>query len=493
MIKAKAPSPAAEEHFEQWQRSKRAAIQMAGMCNELEARSGVLMHICERSIARPDVSAILKAHRHAYLVLAHELSVKETLPIMREISRRKSELAPCRIDLGRLTMEFLKRPKDVTVERFIQERLGRVLTGPRPILADPQHVVLYGFGRIGRLIARLLVLKTGRGDKLLPTAIVVRPSKFDDLNKRAALFRTDSVHGRFPGTTMIDEQERAIVADGVMMRLLYSDGPGQLDFTKYGIENAIVVDNTGKWRDREGLTLHLNSDGVDRVLLTAPGKGNIPNIVFGVNQSMLDPAERIVSAASCTTNAIVPVLKVVNDRFGIDSGHMETVHAYTPDQHLTDNLHKSPRRGRAAALNMVITDSGATSAVAKAIPGLDGKLTGSAIRVPTPDVSMAILQLRLSTSTTKGELNSVLRAAALSGRFAGQIDFTTSPDIVSTDLVGSRHAGVVDGDATIVADADGRRIVLKVWYDNEFGYACQAVRVIQYMAGINEDTFPNLP
>jgi len=276
----------------------------------------------------------------------------------------------------------------------------------------------------------------------------------------------------------------------VLMRIIEASAPDQIDYTQFGIDNAIVVDNTGKWRDREGLSQHLKAKGVKSVLLTAPGKGDIPNIVYGINNQDLDPEERIVSAASCTTNAIVPVLKVINDRFGIVNGHVESCHAYTNDQNLIDNYHKAERRGRAAALNMVITSTGAAKAVAKVLPELKGKLTGNAIRVPTPNVSLAILQLTLEKPTSTAEINEYLRDIALNSALRNQIDYTTSSDIVSSDIVGSRHAGVVDGQATIVSEADPRNVVIYVWYDNEFGYTCQLMRLIQQMADIH---LPELP
>ena len=183
----------------------------------------------------------------------------------------------------------------------------------------------------------------------------------------------------------------------------------------------------------------------------------------------------------------MPVLKVVNDHFGIEHGHVETVHSYTNDQNLIDNYHKGERRGRSAPLNMVITETGAAKAAAKALPELAGKLTGNAIRVPTPNVSLAILNLTLEKSTTKDEINAFLRDCALTSVLQEQIDYTASSELVSSDLVGSRHAGVLDSKATI---ANGRNVVLYVWYDNEFGYSCQVVRIAQQMAGIQFATFP---
>ena len=277
------------------------------------------------------------------------------------------------------------------------------------------------------------------------------------------------------------------VANGSYIQVIYANSPNEIDYTSYGIDNALIVDNTGIWKDEAGLGLHLESKGAAKVLLTAPAKGNIKNIVYGVNNQDILPEDKIVCAASCTTNAITPTLKALNDKFGINNGHVETVHSYTNDQNLIDNYHKAERRGRAAALNMVITETGAAKAVSKALPELEGKLTGNAIRVPTPNVSLAILNLNLATDTSVEELNSFLRHAALHSDLRDQIDYTASTEIVSTDLVGSRYAGVVDSQATIV---DGNRVVLYVWYDNEFGYSCQVVRCMRDMA---EVAFPSLP
>ncbi len=478
-----------ERYFKLWNDSEAITVKMLSILNDLRVERGVLAHVYGRSIAKVSSVEILKVHRHTRLILGRELTVQDTYPVLQAVG--KLDLGPCRIDLGKLTVKYQAHAAEhPSLDAFVRSELAAVATGMHKVLGRPQDVVLYGFGRIGRLLARILVDKTGRGDKIRVRATVVRKGAEGDLKKRAALFRMDSVHGPFAGTTQVDEEDNAIVANGTLMRVLYSESPDQIDYTAYGIDDAIVIDNTGKWRDRKGLERHLAAKGVKSVLLTAPGKGDIPNIVYGINHQGLDPAERIVSAASCTTNAITPVVKVIQDRFGIVSGHMETVHAYTNDQNLIDNFHKKARRGRSAPLNMVITETGAASAVAKVLPEMAGKLTGNAIRVPTPDVSLAILQLRLEKATTREELNDFLRGIAVNSPLQNQIDFTTSPDIVSSDIIGSRHAGVVDGEATIVSGTDGRNAVLYVWYDNEFGYACQVMRLLQRMAGIH---LPELP
>jgi len=478
-----------DTYFQLWNDSEAVTVKMLSILNELRVERGVLVHVYGRSIAKVSSVDILKMHRHARLILGRELTVQDTFPVLQAMG--KLDLGPCRVDLGKLTVKYQAHSGEYSsVDDFVARELAGASTGMHTVRGRPQDVVLYGFGRIGRLLARILVDKTGRGDKIRVRATVVRKGTEDDLKKRAALFRMDSVHGQFAGTTQIDEEENAIIANGNLIRVLYSDGPERTDYPRYGIEDAIVIDNTGKWRDRKGLGRHLEARGVKGVLLTAPGKGDIPNIVYGINHDSLDPNERIVSAASCTTNAIVPVLKVVHDRFGIASGHVETVHAYTNDQNLIDNFHKKARRGRSAPLNMVITETGAATAAAKVLPELAGKLTGNAIRVPTPDVSLAIMKLNLERATSRDELNDTLRRVALNSPLQNQIDFTTSPDIVSSDIIGSRHAGVVDGEATIVNGSDGRNVVLYVWYDNEYGYACQVMRLLQRMSGIH---LPELP
>jgi glyceraldehyde 3-phosphate dehydrogenase len=374
------------------------------------------------------------------------------------------------------------------MKEFLRDEVGNHIGQKRKPLPQPQDVVLYGFGRIGRLVARLLIEKAGGGDLLRLRAIVVRKSKsHDDLVKRASLLRRDSVHGSFKGTIRVLEEENKLICNGNEIQVIYANSPEDIDYTQYGIKDALVVDNTGVWRDEVGLGQHLKCPGVARVLLTAPGKGDIPNIVFGVNHDAITPDQPIISAASCTTNAIVPVLKVLMEKYGVVKGHVETVHAYTNDQNLIDNYHKGARRGRSAALNMVLTETGAAKAVAKAIPELTGKLTGNSIRVPTPNVSMAILNLQLKTEVTVDELNEFMRQTALYSPLQQQIGYTISEEAVSTDFVGDRHACIFDSKATIT---NGDSVVLYCWYDNEFGYSCQVVRALEKMAGVEWQTYP---
>ncbi|MBZ4644130.1 MAG: hypothetical protein PWQ25_12 [Deferribacteres bacterium] len=473
-----------QKYFEDFNERLMIAEEMLPIIGKLYRNKSVVTYLYGKPLVNKTAIEILKEHRFARQILENELSVRETYPLLKEIE--KMDITPCRLDIGKLTVKFQKSSSK-NFEEFLKTELKDVIGTNENVLETPQDIVLYGFGRIGRLLARILIDKVGKGDKLRLRAIVVRKGKENDLVKRAALLRRDSVHGPFNGTILVDEEENALIANGVMIKVIYADSPDEIDYESYGIKNAIVIDNTGKWRDREGLSKHLKAKGVSKVLLTAPGKGDIPNVVYGVNHHSVDPNEKILSAASCTTNAIVPVLKAINDRFTIVSGHIETCHSYTNDQNLLDNYHKKHRRGRSAPLNMVITETGAASAVAKALPELKGKLTGNAIRVPTPNVSLAVLQLNLNCNTTKQEVNAYLREISLNSPLQNQIDYTNSPEVVSSDFVGSRYACVVDSEATIV---DGNKCILYLWYDNEYGYSNQVVRFVQDIAGVNLKTIP---
>lgn len=473
-----------EEYFKDWKSREAIAEAMIPLIGHLYRDREVICTIFDRTLVNQSTIDILRVHRFARQIISREIWVKDTFPILQAMS--KLDLAPGRVDLAKLVLHHQEQGCS-DVEAFVTEQLKQLSTGKARQLSEPRDVVLYGFGRIGRLLARILIDQAGGGNKLRLRAAVVRKGGPDDLIKRASLLRRDSVHGHYEGTIRVDEKENAIIANGNMIRIIYADAPEEVDYNQFGINNAIVIDNTGKWRDREGLGQHLKAKGASQVVLTAPGKGDIPNVVYGVNNELLDSAETILSAASCTTNAIVPILKAVNDSFGIVNGHVETCHSYTNDQNLIDNYHKKERRGRSAPLNMVITETGAAKAVAKALPELAGKLTGNAIRVPTPNVSLAILNLSLDKATSVDELNSYLREMSLDSPLQDQIDFTNSPEAVSTDMVGSRYAGVVDSLATIVQD---NRCVLYVWYDNEYGYSYQVVRIVEQISGMKLEHWP---
>lgn len=485
-------------HRASWIAREEQAERMIPLIGRLYRQHGVVTSIHGKRLINRSSIDILKAHRFARQVSAAQFDLADSLRVLEALA----EIAPAAasLDIARLFERFRdaasERPEAADLVEFLRFELATVavrasITSGATDSPDPDggttDVVLYGFGRIGRLLARILIAHGSGGAGLRLRAIVVRRGADNDLAKRASLLLRDSVHGPFDGTVSIDEDDDTILANGTLIQVIYSDDPGSIDYTAWGICDAIVIDNTGRWRDEEGLARHLQSTGVARVLLTAPGKGGIKNIVHGINHSSIEATDTILSAASCTTNAVTPVLKVVDDAFGIVRGHVETVHSFTNDQNLIDNFHGGDRRGRSAVLNMVITETGAAKAVAKALPRLQGRLTGSSIRVPTPDVSLAILHLTLERPTDREELNRLLRDVSLHSELRQQIDYIESPEVVSTDFVGSHRAGIVDGLATI---ADDTAVVLYVWYDNEFGYSSQVIRVIEAIAGSHPQVVP---
>jgi glyceraldehyde 3-phosphate dehydrogenase len=475
---------ATEDSFTNWKNREEIAESMIPIIGKLQRERDVTVLVHSRSLVNKSVISILKTHRFARQIVGGELSVVETMPFLQALTTL--DLGPSQIDIGMLAVAHKADDRGLSVEEFTAEAVAGATGANKIERREGRDVVLYGFGRIGRLLARLLIEKAGSGNGLRLKAIVVRNGGDGDLVKRASLLRRDSIHGQFQGTITVDEARNRIIANGHTIQVIYSDSPESVDYTEYGIKNAILIDNTGKWRDREGLSKHLRP-GVDKVVLTAPGKGDVPNIVHGVNHDMIKPDENVISCASCTTNAIVPPLKAMEDEYGVLRGHVETIHSFTNDQNLLDNYHKGDRRGRSAPLNMVITETGAASAVAKALPDLKATITGSSIRVPTPDVSIAILNLQLKRGTTRAEVLEYLREVSLTSPLKRQIDFISAPDAVSSDFIGSRHASIVDAGATKV---EGDNAILYLWYDNEFGYSCQVIRVVQHVSGVEYPTFP---
>jgi glyceraldehyde 3-phosphate dehydrogenase len=395
-------------------------------------------------------------------------------------------VAPARIDIGRLNKEWVEVGHSYkNVGDFLNDKLGHLIN-VEPRSQKTQDVVLFGFGRIGRLVARQLISEAGDGSRLRLRAIVTRNKNPEDLYKRVSLFRKDSVHGNFNGIAIEDIDNQKMIVNGHHIHMISAGAPEEINYTSFGIKDALVIDNTGAWRDRDGLGRHLKAKGVKKVLLTAPGKGDIPNIVYGVNQNSKEWdlfTEPIVSAASCTTNAVVPALSAIEKEIGINWGHIETIHSYTNDQNLLDNFHKKNRRGRAAPLNMVITETGAANASVKAIPSLKGKLTANAVRVPTPNISLAILTLELKKPKTIDEINDFIRRVSLQGTLIEQIRFQASNELVSSDIIGDSCASVYDSMATKVSSC-GKRVVLYLWYDNEFGYTSQVMRLAKHISEV---------
>ncbi|MFF3028723.1 glyceraldehyde-3-phosphate dehydrogenase [Microbacterium sp. NPDC057944] len=463
-----------------WTAREELAERMIPLIGALKREHDVITSLHGHRLLGLSATGIVEVHDRVERLGHAPLSLDDTLAVLEAVHALTPGASS--LDVARLAEGHADSGQELSA--YLEEVLAPAVGA---VAAEPTDVVLYGFGRIGRLLARILIAHTGGGSGLRLRAIVVRRGSENDLVKRASLLLHDSVHGRFAGSVTVDEEAEQIIANGTRIQVIYSDDPGAIDYTAYGIHDAIVVDNTGRWRDEAGLSQHLNSTGVARVLLTAPGKSPLKNIVHGINDGVIDEADRILSAASCTTNAITPVLAAIDEAYGVVKGHVETVHSFTNDQNLIDNFHKGDRRGRSAVLNMVITETGAAKAVAKALPQLEGKLTGSSIRVPTPDVSLAVLHLTIARPATKDQVNDYLRRVSLHSRLRQQIDYVESPEVVSTDFVGSHRAGIVDGLATI---ADEDTLILYVWYDNEFGYSCQVIRVLETMAGSHPVVLP---
>ena len=477
-----------QDSFGDWKWREALAELMVPLIGSLY-RNGINIMIYGKSLVNESPVAIMKAHRFARQTDNNELSELETYPILQHISSLK--LQDCEIDIGEIAVKcpFFNDIKDDTskIADYINGELKSVINKKSNRPNNPKNIVLYGFGRIGRLVARMMTQTTGPGNYFRLKAIVIRKATDDDIFKRASLLTRDSVHGAFDGTVRVDEDNSTLVINGNPVKIIYASSPDEIKYKDFDITDPIVIDNTGVWRDEDSLSKHLKS-GASKVILTAPAKGDLKNIVYGINDNILKDNDSIISAASCTTNAIVPVLKAVNDEYKIKGGHIETVHAYTNDQNLIDNFHKGDRRGRGAPLNMVITTTGAVKAVAKALPELEGKLTGNAIRVPTPNVSLAILSLALEQEVTDTQINDYLKSIAFHSKYREIIGFVNSPEIVSTDFYSSPFASIIDSQATI---ASKNRVTLYCWYDNEYGYSKQVIGLTKKVAKINLPRLPN--
>ncbi|MBT8254815.1 MAG: glyceraldehyde-3-phosphate dehydrogenase [Flavobacteriaceae bacterium] len=464
---------------------RRATVEFIKTVSDLWYDKSIELVLFRNQLIDRTVSEILNLHEYAGKFVQKPISIFDSVEIAQAI--KALDIPPSKIDIGKLTFEY--HIEDNTYNSAQQFVVDKLKDAKKTNGVIPKDVVLYGFGRIGRIVARELMVKTGKGSQLRLRAIVTR-GQIDEtvLEKRASLLRNDSIHGDFHGTVVVDSKNSALIINGTTVNVISANAPEDIDYTKYGIFDALVIDNTGAFRDEEALSRHLESKGVEKVLLTAPGKG-IPNIVHGVNHKEYDPdSVSVFSAASCTTNAITPILKVIDDSYGVKSGHLETIHAYTNDQNLVDNMHNKYRRGRAAALNMVITETGAGQAVSKALPNLDGKLTSNAIRVPVPNGSLAILNLELENPTSLDGVNSVMKKYALEGDLVEQIKYELSDELVSTDIVGSSAPAIYDSKATIVR-SNGANVVLYIWYDNEYGYSHQVIRLAKYIAKVRRYTY----
>ncbi len=475
-----------EKELQNYIDNEKAAVKLANYVGELLYEKGIELVLFRNHLLDITNSEIINLHDYAEKVVGKKIDIKITAALAEELYGL--EINPAKIDIGKLAYEWIQEENSFnSKQEFLNGKLGDLIGSDEKSI-EPRDVVLYGFGRIGRLAARELIKQAGKGQQLRLRAIVTRNASNDQITKRAALLRNDSVHNDFKGTVTCDYENKALIVNGQIIKMIEASNPEDIDYTVYGINNALVIDNTGVFKDREALSRHKQGKGVDKVLLTAPGK-EIPNIVYGINHHELDlEGETIFSAASCTTNAISPILKVINDQFGVNKGHIETVHAYTNDQNLLDNMHKKPRRGRSAAINMVITSTGAGNAVTKVIPDLKDKLTANAVRVPTPNGSLAILNITVNKETSTEEVNNAMKDAALNGNLVNQIFYSIDEEMVSNDIIGNTCCAVYDAPATLVSP-DKKSIVMYTWYDNEYGYTKQVIRLAKYIAKVRRSIY----
>lgn len=475
-----------ELELNSWISKEMAAIDLIGSIGILFYNRSIELMLFKNRLIDQSVSGILNLHKYAKDVVNKPINIFDSAELAKLIV--EGNYIPSRIDIGRLAFEWQEDKENFASKAdFIHKKLKGFENGHDRDLV-PRDVILFGFGRIGRLAARELVQNAGKGQQLRLRAIVSRNNADVNITKRASLLRTDSVHGPFKGSIVEDLENKTLHINGQIVHMIESDSPEKIDYEAYGITNALVIDNTGAFRDKETLGKHVMAKGVSKALLTAPGK-DIPNIVYGVNHKGIDiENENLFSAASCTTNAIVPILKVIHEKLTIEKGHIETVHAYTNDQNLLDNMHKHHRRGRSAAINIVITETGAGKAVTKVIPSLKDKLTANAVRVPTPNGSLAIMNLTVSKETNLEEVNNYIKDAALNGDLVSQIYYSINSELVSNDIIGNSCCSVYDSQATII-HPDKKSIVLYVWYDNEYGYTRQVIRLAKHVAKVKRPTY----
>ena len=327
-----------------------------------------------------------------------------------------------------------------------------------------KRIAINGFGRIGRLAFRQLVAR--------PTFEVVAINDLTDVNTLAHLLKYDSIHGLFQGEVSVSNGN--LVVNGKEIQITAERNPADLPWAKNNVD--LVVESTGVFADAEKAGAHLTA-GAGKVIISAPAKGGLKTIVLGVNDDILTSDDRIVSNASCTTNCLAPMAKVLNDTFGLEKGYITTIHAYTADQRLQDAPHKDLRRARAAALSMIPTSTGAAKAVGLVLPELAGKLDGMAVRVPTPTGSVTDLTATLKTEATAEEVNAALKAAS-EGPMSGVLQYCEDP-IVSVDIVGNTHSCIVDAALT---KCSGNLVKVFGWYDNEAGYATRVVDLAERLA-----------
>ena len=332
-----------------------------------------------------------------------------------------------------------------------------------------KKIAINGFGRIGRLVFKELFNKS--------EVEVVAINDLTDAKTLAHLLKYDSAHGKFPAEVSADEENNLIIA-GKKIPVCAEKDPANLPWAKLGVD--IVIESTGRFVDKEGASKHLTA-GAKKVVISAPAKGDVPTVVYNVNHTILKASDTIISGASCTTNALAPMVKVINDNFKIKQGMMTTIHAYTADQRLQDAPHKDLRRARAAACSMVPTSTGAAKAIGLVLPELKGKLHGLAVRVPTITGSVVDLVVELEANPTVEEINNVMKKAA------NETLGYNGDEIVSCDIIGETHGSIFDPKLTMMLDVEGKKMYkLFTWYDNESSYVNQLVRTTLYFANLKE-------
>jgi len=329
-------------------------------------------------------------------------------------------------------------------------------------------VGINGFGRIGRLVFRVLAERPLDFD-------VVAINDLSDPKHLALLLKYDSVQGRFKGT--VEAREKSIVVNGIEIPITTEKDPSALPWKKLNAQ--VVLESTGRFTDRASLQKHIDA-GAERVVLSAPAKDQLDaTIVLGVNDNILNASHRIISNASCTTNCLAPMAKVLHESFGIEKGLMTTVHAYTNDQRVADQIHEDPYRARAAAVNIIPSKTGAAKAVGEVIPELKGKLTGFALRVPVPDGSVTDLTAQMKSAVTKDQVNGAIKAAA-EGPLKGIIEYAADP-LVSSDIIGNPHSCIFMPDQTLVID---NLVKVIAWYDNEWGYSNRTAELLTKLGSL---------
>jgi glyceraldehyde 3-phosphate dehydrogenase len=332
----------------------------------------------------------------------------------------------------------------------------------------PLRVGINGFGRIGRLVFRVLAERPLDFD-------VVAINDLSDPKHLALLLKYDSVHGRFKGT--VEAREKSIVVNGTEIPITTEKDPAALPWKK--LHCQVALESTGRFTDRASLQKHIDA-GAERVVLSAPAKDQLDaTIVLGVNDNLLNSNHRIISNASCTTNCLAPMAKVLHETFGIEKGLMTTVHAYTNDQRVADQVHEDPYRARAAAVNIIPSKTGAAKAVGEVIPELKGKLTGFALRVPVPDGSVTDLTAQMKSAVTKEQVNGAMKAAA-EGPMKGIIEYASDP-LVSSDIIGNPHSCIFMPDQTLVID---NLVKVIAWYDNEWGYSNRTAELLTKLGSL---------